>query len=146
MRNRVSNSILDMVATSWLMANGRKTSESAVAESRRIQIKRYIEANLRDPELTARSTAAAFGISPRYLHMLFANQDETVCNYILRRRLEQCVKQFSDPLWKKHTITEIAFSWGFNNATHFARVFREHYDTSPRDFRNGCLAAVATMQ
>ena len=135
-----------MLATTWMVTNGMKLSDSAVAQSRRVQIRRHIEANLRDPELTARSVAGAFGISPRYLHMLFAGEDETVCNYILRRRLEQCVKQFGDPLWRNRTITEIAFGWGFNNATHFARVFREHYSTSPRDYRNSCLTAIPAMR
>ena len=103
--------------------------------SRRIQIRRHVEAHLRDPELSARSVAAAFGISPRYLHIIFSTGDETVSNVILRRRLEECAKQLRDPLWSRRTITEIAFSWGFNNATHFARVFRDKYDASPRDYR-----------
>ena len=63
-------------------------------------------------------------------------------SYILRRRLEECGKQLTDALWRKRTITEIAFSWGFNNATHFARVFRDQYGTSPRDYRNAHVRAV----
>ncbi|MCC7463496.1 MAG: helix-turn-helix domain-containing protein [Gammaproteobacteria bacterium] len=134
--SRIADSLLEMFAASWLARNGVQPVDSAVSGYRRVQIKRYIEAHLRDPELSARSVAAAFGISPRYLHMLFVKEGETVSNYMLRRRLEQCVKQLSDPLWRKRTITEIAFSWGFNNATHFARVFRHRYETTPRDFRN----------
>jgi AraC-like DNA-binding protein len=134
--SRIADSLLEVFAASWLARNGVRPADSAVSGYRRVQIKRYIEAHLRDPDLSARSVAAAFGISPRYLHMLFVKEGETVSNYILRRRLEQCVKQLSDPLWRKRTITEIAFSWGFNNATHFARVFRHRYDTTPRDFRN----------
>ena len=134
--SRIADSLLEVFAASWLARNGVQPADSAVSGYRRVQIKRYIEAHLRDPELSARSVAAAFGISPRYLHILFVKEGETVSNYMLRRRLEQCVKQLSDPLWRKRTITEIAFSWGFNNATHFARVFRHRYDTTPRDFRN----------
>ena len=134
--SRIADSLLEVFAASWLARNGVQPADSAVSGYRRVQIKRYIEAHLRDPELSARSVAAAFGISPRYLHMLFVKEGETVSNYMLRRRLEQCVKQLSDPLWRKRTITEIAVSWGFNNATHFARVFRHRYDTTPRDFRN----------
>lgn len=135
---RVANNVLDMLATAWMVAKGKTSGDSAVAESRRVQIKRYIEANLRDAELSPQSVAASFGISTRYLHMLLADQDESVCSYILRRRLEECGKQLADPLWRKRTITEIAFNWGFNNATHFARVFRNQHNLSPRDFRNLC--------
>lgn len=37
------------------------------------------------------------------------------------------------------TITDIAFSWGFNNGAHFSRVFREHTGLSPSDFRAAAL-------
>lgn len=133
---RVAQNLLDVMATACSTTRSGPASESAVAGSRRIQIKRYIEANLRDPELSARKVAGSFRISTRYLHMLFSVEDETVSNYILRRRIEECAKQMSGFIWRGHTITEIAFGWGFNNTTHFARVFRNHYGMSPRDFRN----------
>ena len=134
--DRIGASLLDVFATSWIDTAGVKVAELATSLSRRIRIKRYIEANLRDPELTARSVAAAFGISPRYLHIIFSNETETVSNYVLRRRLEECGKQLADKLWRRRTITEVAFGWGFNNATHFARVFKDHYGLAPRDYRN----------
>lgn len=137
---RVSESVLDVFAAAWLTEYGVKVADSAVSGSRRVQIKRYIDARLRDPELSARTVAAAFRITPRYLHMLFAKEGETVSNYILRRRLEQCVKQLADPLWSKRTITEIAFGWGFNNATHFGRVFRHHYEMTPSDYRSSLMS------
>jgi AraC-like DNA-binding protein len=31
--------------------------------------------------------------------------------------------------------TTTSFAWGFNDLSHFVRVFREHYGMSPRDFR-----------
>lgn len=134
--SRIADSLLDVFATSWTASKGMVVAETAIVGARRIQIKRYIEANLRSPELNVRSVAAAFGISPRYLHVLFASERETVSSFILRRRIEECGRQLTDVLWRRRTITEIAFGWGFNNATHFARVFRDHFGTSPRDYRN----------
>lgn len=134
--SRIADGILDVFATSWAATRNIVVADAAIVGARRVQIKRYIEANLRNPDLNVRSVAAAFGISPRYLHILFANESETVSSYILRRRLEECGKQLTDVLWQRRTITEIAFGWGFNNATHFARVFRNHYGKSPREYRN----------
>jgi len=133
----IAGNVLDLLATSCLSAGLGLglIADSAVTVGRRLHIRRYIEANLRDPELSARSIAAAFGISPRYLHIIFAGEDETVSNYVLRRRLEETAKQLVDPAWRKRTITEIAFGWGFNNATHFARVFKERTGCSPREYR-----------
>lgn len=139
--SRIADSLLDVFASACAETKGMVVADAASAGARRIQIKRYIEANLRDPNLNVRSAAAAFGISPRYLHMLFGGENETISSYILRRRLEECAKQFCDLMWRRRTITEIAFGWGFNNATHFARVFRDQYGTSPRDYRNSQVAA-----
>jgi len=33
-------------------------------------------------------------------------------------------------------VSDIAFAAGFDNLSHFNRVFRRHMGTSPRDFRN----------
>ncbi len=141
MGDTLASAVLDVFSASWIATGKVQVAESAVSISRRIQIRRHVEAHLRDPELSARTVAAAFGISPRYLHIIFSTGEETVSNLILRRRLEECAKQLRDPLWARRTITEIAFSWGFNNATHFARVFREKYSLSPRDYRAAQLSS-----
>lgn len=141
MGDTLASAVLDVFAAAWIATSKVQVPESAVSISRRIQIRRHVEAHLRDPDLSARTVAAAFGISPRYLHIIFSSGDETVSNLILRRRLEECAKQLRDPIWQRRTITEIAFSWGFNNATHFARVFREKYALSPRDYRAAQLSS-----
>ena len=133
----VCSNLLDLFATSCVAAGigVGLIADSAVTVGRRMHIRRYIEANLRDPDLSARSIAAAFGISARYLHIIFSGEDETVSSYVLRRRLEETAKQLVDPAWRRRTITELAFGWGFNNATHFARVFKEKMGCSPREYR-----------
>ena len=135
-QQRLSQNLLDVLATACSAEHGSSVKESSVAGSRRIQIKRYIEANLRDPELSVGKVAAAFSISNRYLHVLFSGEGETVSSYIQRRRVEECARQMTSAIWRGHTITEIAFGWGFNNTTHFARVFRNYHGMSPRDFRS----------
>jgi len=32
-------------------------------------------------------------------------------------------------------VSEVAFSWGFNDATHFSRSFKEQFGLSPRDWK-----------
>jgi AraC family transcriptional activator of tynA and feaB len=138
---RAGRNLLDLFATSCMHTFGERVADSAVAAARRSHIRCYIEMNLRDPDLTVGSVAAAFRISPRYLHMLFVDEDETISGYIRRRRLEECHKRLLDPMWRRRSITELAYAWGFNNTTHFARVFRERYGMSPREFRNVSLTS-----
>jgi AraC-like DNA-binding protein len=132
---RVADCLLNVFATAWTATKGSVIPETASVAARRIRIKRHIEANLCDPELSVRSVAAAFGLSTRYLHFLFTSENETVLSFIRRRRVEECCKQLTDILWQRRTITELAFGWGFNNMTHFARVFRNQYGVSPRAYR-----------
>jgi AraC-like DNA-binding protein len=140
-QDRIARNVLDLMATSYAMAYHGTEAISSVVAGREAVVKRYIEQNLRDPELSPCAVAKGLKLSPRYLRMIFAaNNGETVSNYILRRRLEECARQIVDPRWRGHTITEIAFGWGFNSAPHFTRSFRERFDLSPRDYRRNAAA------
>ena len=63
--------------------------------------------------------------------------------YILRRRPEECARQMCNPAWHAHTLTEIAFSWGFNSAAHFTRTFHEKYGMAPREYRRTSFGRAA---
>lgn len=132
----VARHLVDVLSTSFAMAQRTVVNESAVTRARQVEVKRFVEAHLHVPELGPAMVAAAFRISPRYLRMLFAEEAESVSKYILRRRLEECARQLTSAAWRGHTITEIAFNWGFNNTAHFTRVFREHFGLTPRDYRH----------
>lgn len=115
---------------------------SSIVSGRHAKVKLYIEQHLRDPELSPCAIADRLKLSSRYLRMIFATSSETVSAYILRRRLEECARQMSDPRWGRHSIAEIAFAWGFNSAPHFTRSFRERYGLSPRHYRRqNCATA-----
>lgn len=53
-------------------------------------------------------------------------------NWITNRRLERA-KAFLEST--DQTITEVAFECGFNNASHFSRVFKQKFNTSPSDIQ-----------
>jgi AraC family transcriptional regulator, positive regulator of tynA and feaB len=138
---RFGEAILDLVATAYAGINATAADNSSIAIARREQIRTYIESHLHDPTLTPGSVAAAVHLSPRRLHQLFEADGETVGAYILRRRLEECARAMSDASQRSRTVTEIAFLYGFNNASHFGRVFRERYKSTPSDYRRRATAA-----
>jgi AraC-like DNA-binding protein len=135
----VAGNLLDVLATSLGMTFDVPDSASSIV-ARRIQAQRFVEVNLRDPELTPPHVARALAISPRYLRMLFEGERESIACYILRRRLEECARQLANPLLQGRTITEIAFGTGFNSAAHFTRAFREQYGLTPSEFRRNSAA------
>ncbi len=142
-QQRVGRHLLDLVATSYAIAFDATAADSSIIVGRQASVKLFIEQNLRDPELTPCTIAARLKFSPRYLRLIFASGDATVSAYILRRRLEECARQIGDPRWRGHSMTEIAFAWGFNSAPHFSRSFRDRFGVSPRAYRRTTLEGVA---
>lgn len=98
-------------------------------------IRTYIENNLDDPYLGPGSIAGNFGISIRYLHLLFEDLGISVSSWIMQRRLERCRRELVRAGMYKNNITEIAFKWGFNDCAHFSRVFKKYYGLAPRDYQ-----------
>jgi len=107
------------------------------------RIRDFISQQLRDPGLSVERIAQALNCSKRHLHNAFADEQDTLGQYILRQRLQACVRELKSPACRQRTITEIAFSWGFNNGAHFSRVFREHAGVAPSEFRQSALAKVS---
>ena len=137
---RFSEAILDLIASAYAGINAAAPEGASISIARREQVRTYIESHLHDPALTPGGVAAAVHLSPRRLHQLFEAGGETVGAYILRRRLEECARAMSDAAQRSRTVTEIAFLHGFNNASHFGRVFRERYNSTPSDFRRRVTA------
>ena len=104
--------------------------------ARQALVTEFIEARLHDPNLTPGVISSALKISPRYLRKLMAQYGETASSYILRRRLEESSKQLKTLLCRTRTVTDIAFSLGFNSTAHFARVFKEKFGVTPTDYRS----------
>lgn len=127
-------------AVELLSAAARQIAgDVAVAEDRRPAvlsgIRSLIEQRLTDPELRPELIARAFGISTRYLHVLFAGQDTTVSGWIRQRRLEACRRELGRPGSTQRTVASIANQWGFRDAAYFSRLFRANYGVSPREWR-----------
>ena len=95
----------------------------------------FIDAHLADPDLGPAQIASGCGISVRRLHRSFVDTEWSVCEWIRNRRLARCREDLLDPVKDGLSITQIAFRWGFNDAAHFSRSFRNVYDQSPRDVR-----------
>jgi len=132
---RVTNAMLDLVASAYTVLPQAQSDRSSLATAHRLRIVNYIEAHLGDPDLTPMRVAQACKMTPRYLHHLFSHESETVARYILRRRLEECSRALTVPSQRGRTVTAIAFDYGFNSPTHFGRVFRARYGVTPREYR-----------
>jgi AraC-like DNA-binding protein len=130
--------IMELVRLSLLDLAGRGTATTQ-HEAFKDRIRAYVGQHLRDPGLSIDRIAQALNCSKRHLHNAFSDEDDTLAHHILRRRLQACMRDLKHASAAHRTITDIAFSWGFNNGAHFSRVFREHTGLSPSDFRAAAL-------
>jgi AraC-like DNA-binding protein len=130
----VGEAITQLLRHSLLERSGMPTDLSHRA-ALRDRIKAYIERNLRDPALSIDRIATAIHCSKRNLHKAFSQDGSTISDTIWRLRLERCRADLLAPACDWKSITEIAFSWGFNSATHFSKAFKEAYGIPPRLYR-----------
>jgi AraC-like DNA-binding protein len=98
-------------------------------------VREYIEANLADPQLSPASIAAAHFISTRHLHNVFHESGATVASWIRTQRLERIRRDLRDPLHTGTSVGAVAARWGFLDAAHFSRSFRDAFGESPSDWR-----------
>jgi AraC-like DNA-binding protein len=103
----------------------------------RARIKAYVREHLRDPDLSVAQVSAALRLSPGHLHRVFQGEPLPLAHYIWEQRLEACRRDLANPQLARRSISEIAFDWGFNDAAHFSRAFRERFGMTPREWRAG---------
>lgn len=108
------------------------------------RIKNLIDASLADPHLTPVKLAKRMEISLRQLYRLFEHENDSVCRYIQRTRLQSVAKDLGNPFMREKSLTDIAYAWGFSDSAHFSRSFKRQFELSPRDYRSQLQQAPAT--
>ena len=99
----------------------------------------FIASHLEDPTLTQEAVASHLGISARYLRRLFASNNTTFSHYLLERRLRLAHRLLSQSKDSRGRVSRIAYACGFNNCSHFTRVFNDRYGAPPRTVFQGVL-------
>ncbi|HEV7389030.1 MAG TPA: helix-turn-helix domain-containing protein [Gemmatimonadaceae bacterium] len=91
---------------------------------------RFGESNL-GPDQIARGLQ----ISTRSLARIFAAHNETVMRRVFAERVRQAMQLLTAPEAAHRSITEIAFACGFNDSSHFGRVFTAQVQVTPSQWR-----------
>ncbi|MCF6471285.1 helix-turn-helix domain-containing protein [Nonomuraea sp. MG754425] len=100
-----------------------------------LRVTRYIREHLADRDLSAARIAAAHDISVRHLYAVLSRSGISLGDWIRTRRLAECRRELAGPNGRLRTIAAIGRSWGFADATHFSKVFKQTYGISPRAWR-----------
>jgi AraC family transcriptional regulator, positive regulator of tynA and feaB len=96
---------------------------------------RVITLKFGDPSLTPGQIAQELKVSTRTLARIFAANNETVMQRLFDERIRQAARLLTMPEAFHRSVTEIAFACGFNDASHFGRVFAAKMHMTPSQWR-----------
>lgn len=96
------------------------------------RIMKCINTNLSDPDFNVEKLTEQAGISRAQLHRKMKEiAGVSTGEFIRNLRLEQAARLIEEG---KINITQVAYSVGFNNQTHFSTIFKKHYGMSPSEY------------
>ncbi len=111
-------------------------SDAAIADNKNIPRLKKVLVFLRENyniQLTLTDMAKAAGMSPKYFCYFFKEMtDKTPVEYLNCYRIEKASQKL---LNSDHSVTEIAYSCGFNDLSYFIKTFKAHKGISPAKFR-----------
>ena len=110
----------------------RATTRYPLAE----QIVTYVLDNLTDPGLGAARIAKDLHVSERLLYAEMSRADIRLAQLIQSQRLRRVRDALTAPATIDVPIGVLAQQHGFVSASHFSRIFREEFGTTPRQWRN----------
>lgn len=141
----VGRATTDLLAGLTLGHRGEETRRAA-AETQRARLRRFIDANLHDPDLDAELLCRRFGVSRASLYRLFAPLGG-VSEHIRNRRLRRVFEALSDPA-QPQGMAQVAERYGFTVWSSFSRAFKSRFGMTPGEARGqGAVAAAkATVQ
>ena len=144
--NHLEANVLDLLVTSLQSEVDRAPSQVTAAEQHLQRIKRFISLHLKDTRLSPDFVARAEGISKRYLHTLFKEEQSSFTRYVQQLRLEAIYRDLQNAALQHLPASEIALEWGFGDVSHFHRCFKERYGITPRQLRLEALASAGDQR
>ena len=133
----IANCLVDFLGTIYGNANPAKF---AIPTTHRLsllrRIEKFIDEHINDNNLCPEIIAREQDISVRYLNRLFECEGISVTRWIWMQRLEKCRRKLENPVEANLSISEIAYSCGFKNISHFNRLFKNYFGCSPRTYRS----------
>ncbi len=127
-KDKIAAQVLDLTTLAFRNMCGEHSASWSSAKAVRLaRLKSIIEERLFDPRLKPPIAAHMAGLSVRYANFLLAEEGTSLEQYIISQRLERCRRALDDPTEAKRSVSEIAYSWGFADLSHFGRRFKDRF-------------------
>lgn len=133
---KLAQQALDLVALAFEKVKDGVAQLSSVRTTTLLRLKSIIESKLHDHTLSPAGAARAAGISIRYANALLAQEGTSLERYIMLRRLKRCYEVLMNPAHLSRPVSEIAYSNGFSDPSHFGRRFKAQFGCTPSEIRH----------
>jgi AraC-like DNA-binding protein len=134
-QNQVALQVIDLLALSLTDGAGRNAHHSSARLASILRLKAAVDANLTNGDATCEDIAAAAGISVRYANHLLEAEETSLQRLLFSRRISKCQAALADRGQAHRQISDIAYSWGCVDISHFGRLFKTMVGITPREFR-----------
>lgn len=124
-----TTSMLDMISAAIRQGTNNEIPSNSGSRALLDRIKRYMRNNLADSTLTLERISKEQNVSVRTLSRLFAEGGTTPMSWLQRQRLACAYSALAER--KVRNVTEAAFTFGFNDLSHFGRTFKSVYGHTP---------------
>lgn len=122
-------SLVNGILTNRLMG---QSEELRINHAMQLTVKQYIADHLDDPGLDVALLCHRFRLSRASLYRLF-REEGGVQGYIRAQRLKRCFNMLSAASPARLKVREVAERWGFDNASHFHRLFKANFGMAPSE-------------
>jgi AraC family transcriptional regulator, positive regulator of tynA and feaB len=136
---KIAHQAIDLLALSFAAYAGiGHVALSSRREVARLRLKATIESALCDHTFRPDDAASGAGISVRYANALLAEEGTSLERFIVLRRLQHCHRALVDPTQAGRKVSDIAYSFGFSDLSHFTRRFKAEFGYLPSECRPPC--------
>jgi AraC-like DNA-binding protein len=94
-----------------------------------------IAARFADPSLNPAGVGRRLGLSGRYVQQLLEGTGLSFTTYVRELRLKRARQLLRDPMTRSWRVVDVAAAAGFNDLSHFNRMFRLRFGETPTDAR-----------
>ncbi|MBQ4575317.1 MAG: helix-turn-helix transcriptional regulator [Clostridia bacterium] len=93
------------------------------------EVRRYVDNNYRDPQMSLTLISEKFGYSPQYLSDRFKHtMSITISDYVTARRMEYATAMMSEG---NYSVKQISEACGYRDPLYFSKIFKKSFGIPP---------------